>query len=285
VVGYRREWLKRLAVAGMAWLLPLFGVRDAHGQTLRAPDLGMWFTQTRGANGTNRLIVADLIGDGVFARAGLREGDQIVSIDGRPIDSEGKFVQAFFGNHTVNLVVARNERQLTFTLRATNVMDGMVAMDPFYQAGFIMGQRASDLTVEHVFPCTPAFYSGLRAGDVITRINDQPIALHADLTKILRQGGSVSLVVVRNGQNRPLIMSISADRSRRSALSVLGQGGSLIPGGVQPAPPIVPSVRTLSPPQLLAPPIIPSQPPAVPMAPPPIPALPPPGAVPTVPHS
>src|SRR5439155_21149733 len=61
--------LMRLAVSRVAWLLPLIGAGLAHGQTLRGPDLGVWFIQQRGSSGAGALMVADLIGDGPFASA------------------------------------------------------------------------------------------------------------------------------------------------------------------------------------------------------------------------
>src|SRR5258705_11870509 len=128
---YLHQWLQRLVVASGAWILPVIVAGPVHGQALRGPDLGVWFTQQRGANGGHALIVTDLIGDGVFAVAGLREGDRIVSINGRSIDSERQFVESMLslggGNHAINLVIARNDQQQTLALKASTLMQGMVA--------------------------------------------------------------------------------------------------------------------------------------------------------------
>src|SRR5262245_19948612 len=290
------EWFKRPMFAGFALVLLLIAAGAARGQGLRGPDLGVWFRNERGANGTNELIVADLIDDGVFAAAGLREGDRIVSVNGKAIDRESEFVHAVMamvaGNHKINLALIRKEQQnehhQTLALNGSTVRDGIVAADLLYEAGLIVDDRnPAYLVVQRVFPLTPSFYAGVRQGDVIKRVGGQPIASLADFKQALRRVGKFSVVVTRNDETRQLTISIGTERSdAMSALRALRRsttGDTFPPATVQPPPPIVP-YRGLSSPPLLAPTTIPSNPPVVPTAPPPIPSLPPPGTVPSVPH-
>src|SRR5262245_29894355 len=98
-------------------LLSLWAAVGAHtlieagnAQALRAPDFGVWLSTERGANGASVVTVADLGEESIFAAAGLREGDRIVSINGRAIGSEVQFVQAILspapGNQPLNVVIA-----------------------------------------------------------------------------------------------------------------------------------------------------------------------------------
>src|SRR5437868_3111198 len=48
-------------------------------QATRAADLGMWLNNTN-----NGLVVSNLANNGVFANAGFRPGDQLVSLNGQP---------------------------------------------------------------------------------------------------------------------------------------------------------------------------------------------------------
>jgi predicted metalloprotease with PDZ domain len=298
MVYHLNALMKGPAIAGRVWLLVLIAAGSVQGQMLRGPDVGVWFNTQRGTSGTNELIVAQLADDGVFALAGLREGDRLVSINGRPIGSEAKFVEILTllgtGNQVVNFVVIRDRQPQTLALNGSAVMRGVATPDPLYQAGLIIDERNRTLLiVQRVFPCTPAFYAGLRQADVITSINGQPISSLAELTKPLRLGGNLSLLVTRNEQTRQMTMSVAPERAMRSAARSASSEEAMLrwtttpnvlrPGVVPRPPPTVPPYERLTSPPLLAPPIVPSMPPVVPSPPPVIPTLPPPGAVQNVP--
>jgi S1-C subfamily serine protease len=257
-------------LSGLLWLV---SAGPSSGQLLRAPDLGVWLIRQRGTDGEYVVVVSDLLSDGVFAKAGLREGDQILSIDGKPVQREAQFAQAFLNDHSVTLVLSRNGQRQSLVLHSPTVMEGAVAPEPFYQAGILFDeQKPNDLIVHRVFTCTPAFYAGLRPGDSIVSINGQPISNLPDFSKALRLERDLNLVVNRNGQTKQLTLLTPNPISRlRGTNTATGPG---------PLPPY--NSPSLNPPPapLLAPPAIPSQMPAIPSPPPIVPALPPPGAVP-----
>src|SRR4051812_29803769 len=140
---------KHIAGAAVGWFVFALTLGTAVGQTVRGPDLGVWFRHERAADGTSALVVADLLSDGALALAGLREGDRIVSINGRPIDREAKFVDAFLtaGNRELPLVVERSGRQATLMISASAVMRAMVPADPLYQAGLLVDEDSSGAVV------------------------------------------------------------------------------------------------------------------------------------------
>jgi S1-C subfamily serine protease len=259
-------------------LLPIvFTANVSTGQVVRPPDLGVWLSHQRPSNQTDpnaaaSLVVTDLLPDAVLARAGLREGDQIISLNGRAIAREQQFVDAFLTSPNVTLVIARGGQQHTLSVKSAAIMDGMVPLDPYYQAGFLIAERQPEpLTVERVFPATPAFYAGLKPNDVITSLNQQPLDSN-ELTKALQRGGGLRLTVNRTGQKRQLVLVIQPPSTRRSILTDVLSSGSTPPPFMAPsAPPSAP---------LLAPPSFSNPTPAIPSPPPAIPVLPPPGAVP-----
>lgn len=257
-------------LAGLLWLL---AAESSPGQLLRAPDLGVWLVRQRGAGGESVVVVCDLLNGGVFAKAGLREGDQIVSIEGKPIAREAQFTQAFLNDHSVTLVLSRKGERQSLVLLSPTVMQGAVAPEPFYQAGLLFNeQKPNDLTVQRVFTCTPAFYAGLRAGDLIVSVNGQAISALAEFTKALRLGRDLNLIVHRAGQKRQLTLLTPNPISRMR--------GTTVTTGSSDPPPYTSPIFDSPPAPLLAPPGIPSQMPAVPSPPPVVPALPPPGSVP-----
>jgi S1-C subfamily serine protease len=242
---------------------------------VRPPDLGVWFKHERSADGTTTLVISDLIADGILVQAGLREGDHIVSVNGKSIDRDQQFVQAFLVNPTVTLVMARGGQQYSLLLKSSSVMDALVPLDPYYQTGFLVDEHDPAQTiVQRVFPATLAFYAGLKQGDVITSLNDRPLAAPTELTKALRRGGRLNLIVTRNGQPRNLTLMIFTPSIRLRGSST---AGPLSPGSGPQSPASNyshPSAPLLAPPQNFNPtPAISSPPPALPV-------LPPPGAVP-----
>jgi len=262
-------------VAGVASLLLLALAGLAEGQTLRGPDLGLWFRQERDISGASALIVDHLLDDGSFAAAGLREGDRIVSVDGRPIDSEPQFVQSVMrsidGGHVVSLVITRsvvssNAQQQTISLKTRDVWKGVVAADQFYQAGFLVDESLVDeslvderdrdaVVIARVFPLTPAFYAGLRQFDTITSVSGQPVTSPADVAQYLRIGGRLAIGVTRGGESRQLHISLP----RRASAS------TTYPPVVGFQPPL-PQIPNLPPPPLLLPPKIHSALPSIPQS-------------------
>ena len=287
--------LRQEAVAAaVAWLLLLALAGMAEGQTLRGPDLGLWFRHERDTSGASVLVVDRLLEDGPFAMAGLRAGDRIVSVDGQPIDREPQFVPAVMkssnGANVVNVVVTRSVvtrsdgssnalnntgEQATISLKTRDVWKSVVAADPFYQAGFLVDESDMDkasadkslageslgnkrdrdgVVIARVFPLTPAFYAGLRQGDTITSVKGQSVTSAADVAEFLRIGGSLIFGVTRGDESRKLQIVLP----RRTVTGTQYPPASR----VQPPPP---QVRSLDPPPpLFIPREIPSPRPRIP---------------------
>jgi membrane-associated protease RseP (regulator of RpoE activity) len=197
---------------------------------LRAADLGLWFSSQAGANG---LTVGDVANQSALARAGFREGDRIVSINGQPVTTEAQFVQMLMtpaaGNQPLSVVVARDGQQQPLSVLPALVSQGIATFDPLYQAGLLLDERNPDrLVVTRVFPRTPAFYAGLRPGDVITKLNGAPITSLLSLNQALQGGaGSVlGLQIDRNGQVRQLNLGESDNSIRTAMRPNYGANGS-----------------------------------------------------------
>jgi carboxyl-terminal processing protease len=90
---------------------------DARERRVGQSSLGLRLAGGR----RNAVIIAALVADGPAAQAGLREGDQIVSVDGyvlsaRRINEAAELLEGFVGSE-VNLILRRGGRQLAVILR------------------------------------------------------------------------------------------------------------------------------------------------------------------------
>src|SRR4029078_8604389 len=73
-------------------------VRDARREfiasRIRSGDLGVWFQKM-----TNGLAVSDMNKNGAISQSGLKEGDEIVSVNGQAVNNEREFVDRLFADH------------------------------------------------------------------------------------------------------------------------------------------------------------------------------------------
>jgi len=191
-------------------------------QATHAADLGLWFS----GMANNGLTISDLTDNSIFTNAGFRVSDRIVAINGQPIRSEEQFVQSLtspaLGTQPVQFLLVRNGQQHTLTLSPAAITQGVVAHDPLYQHGLVVDDsNPSQIIVQRVYPRTPAYYAGLRQGDVITTFGGQRVTSLNAFTRGLSQANvAVPLQITRSGQTRDIQLGAVgvADNSVRTAL-------------------------------------------------------------------
>ncbi len=159
------------------------------------------------------------------AAAGVRPGDRIVAIDGRPVSDwmeiqhriiSGTGVDAA-GVRALDLQVDRAGELLT--LRVNPVRSGeenfrRIGVEPDY-----------NLWIQHVEPGSAAEKLGLRAGDRIAEVNGQSIRNIGLLYEALQAAGSTAARVVVERQGAPTVLTSAAgnklaDRLTGSALQL-----------------------------------------------------------------
>jgi serine protease Do len=158
--------------------------------------------------------------------AGIRVGDVIVSVNGKPIESAGDLTRTIGGlppDETVNMTVWRKgevkELEVTLGEREVEVARGMPAEKQ--QQGDVLGMElktvnaeeaeslgltsARGLLVVEVMDASPAAEANIRPGDVILEANGQPVddvsALEDVLDGDASKKGVVMFLIKRQGQN------------------------------------------------------------------------------------
>ncbi len=186
------------------------------------------------------------------AKAGLKEDDVILEVNGKTVESIEQFVRSVAEGQPgtkVDLTIWRNgaRQSLTATLDARpfnpffgfNGPPSMPPMppippgfgDPFSglpgntpRVGFegeplspqlaeFFGVRQGVL-VRTVDPRTPAEKAGLKAGDVVVRVNGTPVTSPREITGLVRasRGKTTSFSVVRNKKEITLEVEVSGER-------------------------------------------------------------------------
>jgi membrane-associated protease RseP (regulator of RpoE activity) len=152
---------------------------------------------------------------GFAAQAGLRAGDRIVSVDGRPIRS-GRMFSAYLsglGGRRVPVIIEREGRQMTAHL-SPPMADGQGPwLGVFLQQG---EDNARGATVTHVYPAGPAARAGVRSGDVIVAVDGKQVAGPAELIETidgLKAGAKTEITVLRGDREVPLAATLVSRES------------------------------------------------------------------------
>jgi hypothetical protein len=203
-------------------------------ENLRAADLGLWFN-TRGA-AADGLVISDISTDGAIAQVGFREGDRIISVNDQRVASEADFLRFLraedLRDQRVKVVVFRGGREQVVYVQPSLIYGEAVAFDPLWQYGLVIDERYNDrIVVARVYPRTPAYYAGLRTGDVIVSLGGQRIANVAALTDAFRtSAGPVALQVSRGNRTRDIQLEADSNVEVRTTRRTEGIGETTIDG-------------------------------------------------------
>ncbi|WP_309645674.1 Do family serine endopeptidase [Phenylobacterium sp.] len=203
------------AGGGVAVVRPWLGARTQTVTGEIARSLGL--STPQGA------LVADIWPNGPAARAGVKQGDVIVSVDGRPaVDAAAVSygVSSRRPGDTIRLGVRRGSSEQTLTLRAEappatpakdqqaitgrNPFDGAtvvnlspavadeLGLDPFLARGVLVTNISRGF----------AMNAGLRPGDLVKRVNGRDVGSVRELVGIVEGGGGNQwqVTIVRGGQ-------------------------------------------------------------------------------------
>jgi S1-C subfamily serine protease len=159
------------------------------GQTLEA-DLA----HTLGAPRSRGVVVVDVRRDGPAARAGLRTGDVIDAIDGRPVDSASGLTRAIGAlppGRTVGVRLWRREGEVVLSVRLDEEPDEDAAGSIRWRSQALFGADVAAVTsdmgvvIADVDPGGPAERAGIRRLDVIREVNGRAIRSLADFDQVL----------------------------------------------------------------------------------------------------
>jgi S1-C subfamily serine protease len=143
------------------------------------------------------LLVRTLVPGTPAAATGLQKGDLIVKINGQFIPSQEALSAVLNASGgTANLVVrsGQNGRISTVTTELTTLQLGVLG--DFTRDGMVVGTVA---------PGTPAERVGLQRGDLIVRIDNQPVRDQAAFKAALNNSGGSVVLTVRRGLAGPAV--------------------------------------------------------------------------------
>ncbi|MHB8542309.1 MAG: PDZ domain-containing protein [Candidatus Acidiferrales bacterium] len=200
------------------------------------------------------VIVSEVLLDSPSTKAGLETNDVILEYDGQPVEGVVQFrrlVRETPPGRSVDVEVDRkgHEQKLTVQVgnRARSIDSGLREVLPSRNFDFkfnmpeifpgmtpTLGVEAEDVTgqlgtyfhvpggegvlIRDVSADSPAAKAGLKAGDVITRVDGKQVKTVGDLREHLREKRdqkSASLTIIRQGSQMAVTVTLEAPEPRR----------------------------------------------------------------------
>src|SRR6185369_9148979 len=173
-------------------------------------------------------LVANVASGGPAARAGIKTGDVIVSIDGTVVDDPNSFDYRFAtkplgGNAQVALLRQGREAAVTIALQSAPELPReeveIHARSPFLGAKVAnlspalaeelrLDTQAQGVVIVNILDGSTAQTIGFQKGDIVVSVNNQKIERSADLDRIARAGGHQWRVTInRAGQQISVMFS------------------------------------------------------------------------------
>jgi Do/DeqQ family serine protease len=197
---------------GIGFAVPSFIAQAVMAQLIRFGEvrrgqLGVGMTDVAGAEGAT---IAEVQPGSPAAQAGLRQGDVVSALNGRPVRSAAE-LRARLGvmpaGETVELRVRRGNDSQTLSARIGEIAGaggaGGQALQELAGASLREVERRTTrgreraVQVASVSAGSPAYQHGLRSGDLILGVNGRRITSIAHLASTLRASRGASLNIVR----------------------------------------------------------------------------------------
>lgn len=184
-------------------------------------DLNPSLSEAFGLKGQQGAIVNEVIAGSPAEKAGLRPGDIVISTDGKkikdsadlrnrigllPVGAKIKFRVLRDGEETDFIVKVDENNQAATTPKATNELLKGVAVSNIAQGNPYYG-RLEGIIVMGVQRGSHAWSSGLRAGDVITSVDKEPIENLKQFAKAIdKKNDSLLLRIIRGNAAAFLVL-------------------------------------------------------------------------------
>ena len=154
-------------------------------------------------------LIGDVIPNSLAETNGLLAKDLILEIDGNDIssysDAQSILSKRLGDTGIVNFKILRNENTFFYNLEITDWLSEDEPSNLVYSLGIV---PPIEPVIGEVLPDSPAAEGGLNSGDMILKINANPIYDWSEIKKFINEKGGeiISLSIDRNGESKQLFV-------------------------------------------------------------------------------
>ena len=154
-------------------------------------------------------LIGDVIPNSLAETNGLLAKDLILEIDGNDIssysDAQSILSKRLGDTGIVNFKILRNENTFFYNLEITDWLSEDEPSNLVYSLGIV---PPIEPVIGEVLPDSPAAEGGLNSGDMILKINANPIYDWSEIKKFINEKGGeiISLKIDRNGESKQLFV-------------------------------------------------------------------------------
>lgn len=180
------------------------------------PDLAKAFDikETRGA------VIAKVVKDSPADKAGLKPGDVVVGVNGKPVNNTTDLRTAIGllpVGQTVHMDIVRDGKRHSYSVTIAQPIETKLEgaqVNPRFK-GAVFGEITADspeygnaqgIVVLQVTPGSPAWASGLHKGDIIVSVNRQQVSTLEDFHRLAKGDGRGVLLNIRRGEGALFIL-------------------------------------------------------------------------------
>jgi regulator of sigma E protease len=177
-----------------------------------------------------RPIIGDVAPDSIASRAGLRYEDQIIGVAGRPTETLEEATLGILEDLTDDGVIQMRVRgvdggERDLSLDSGNRSRELTQPEALLPGlGFDIWQPKVPAVIATVMPDTAASRAGLKVGDEILKVDDQPIADFSQLVAQVKPnpGRNVTLEIRRDGEITALPLTIGESNTGGRRVGLIG---------------------------------------------------------------
>ena len=154
-------------------------------------------------------LIGDVIPNSLAETNGLLAKDLILEIDGNSIssysDAQSILSKRLGDTGIVNFKILRNENTFFYNLEITDWLSEDEPSNLVYSLGIV---PPIEPVIGEVLPDSPAAEGGLNSGDMILKINANPIYDWSEIKKFINEKGGeiISLEIDRDGESKQLFV-------------------------------------------------------------------------------